>query len=276
MQTIGERLEEARKRKGISIREASEATKIRSDYLQKFESNTFEIGLPDIYVRGFLRTYAQYLKLSTEKLLTDYASLGFGEVRETRRHQEQREIIGRIDLPEASRPAPAPAAPPPPAPVEPALPRSAPTPRSVPTAVVTGAPSADRRQKLKMPFIVGGAGLALIVLVLVIRAFLSDSSPSGSTATGGPSANQAAAANDRNLIRLIALGNVRAQVVQASDNRVLFDGDLIRGDTRSILRSGLVRVSYDVGRNLQIEVQGQRFRMSADGQGRNSIAEPTP
>ena len=32
MQTIGERLEEARKRKGISIREASEATKIRSEY----------------------------------------------------------------------------------------------------------------------------------------------------------------------------------------------------------------------------------------------------
>ena len=43
MQTIGERLEEARKRKGISIREAAENTKIRGDYLQKFEANTFDI-----------------------------------------------------------------------------------------------------------------------------------------------------------------------------------------------------------------------------------------
>ena len=34
MQSIGERLEEARKRKGISLREAAEATKIRSDFLR--------------------------------------------------------------------------------------------------------------------------------------------------------------------------------------------------------------------------------------------------
>ena len=55
MQTIGERLEDARKKKGISIREAAEATKIRGDYLQKFESNQFDIGLTEIYTRGFLR-----------------------------------------------------------------------------------------------------------------------------------------------------------------------------------------------------------------------------
>jgi len=35
---IGQKLEEARNRKGISIREASESTKIRGDYLSAFES----------------------------------------------------------------------------------------------------------------------------------------------------------------------------------------------------------------------------------------------
>ena len=63
MQTIGERLEEARKKKGISIREAAESTKIRGDFLQKFEGNHFDIGLTEIYTRGFLRNYANYLKL---------------------------------------------------------------------------------------------------------------------------------------------------------------------------------------------------------------------
>ena len=58
MQSIGERLEEARKKKGISIREAAEATKIRGDYLQQFENNRFDINLTEIYVRGFLRAYA--------------------------------------------------------------------------------------------------------------------------------------------------------------------------------------------------------------------------
>ena len=78
MQTIGERLEEARKRKGISIREAAEATKIRGDYLQRFENNQFDLNLADIYVRGFLRGYASFLKLPVEKILNDFNALGTG------------------------------------------------------------------------------------------------------------------------------------------------------------------------------------------------------
>ncbi len=72
MQTIGERLEDARKKKGISIREAAEATKIRGEYLQKFEGNQFEIGLTEIYTRGFLRGYANYLRIPSDRLLNDY------------------------------------------------------------------------------------------------------------------------------------------------------------------------------------------------------------
>ena len=79
MQTIGERLEDARKKKGISIREAAEATKIRGEYLQKFEGNQFEIGLTDIYTRGFLRGYANYLRLPSDRLLNDYTALRGGD-----------------------------------------------------------------------------------------------------------------------------------------------------------------------------------------------------
>ena len=95
MQTIGERLEDARKKKGISIREAAEATKIRGDYLQKFESNHFDIGLTEIYARGFLRGYANFLKLPADRLLADYAALGRGDVRP---RQPNREIYGRMDI----------------------------------------------------------------------------------------------------------------------------------------------------------------------------------
>jgi transcriptional regulator with XRE-family HTH domain len=96
MQTIGERLEEARKRKGISIREAAEATKIRGDYLHKMESNSFDLNLPEIYIRGFLRNYAVYLKINADKLLADYKSLAPNEGRLPRR--DNREIYGRMDL----------------------------------------------------------------------------------------------------------------------------------------------------------------------------------
>ena len=95
MQTIGERLEEARKKKGISIREAAEGTKIRGDYLQKFESNQFDIGLTEIYTRGFLRNYANYLKVPADRILNDYAALGRGDVRP---RQPSREVYGRMDI----------------------------------------------------------------------------------------------------------------------------------------------------------------------------------
>ena len=72
MQTIGEKIEETRKRKGISLSEAAEATKIRSDFLHHIESNQYDYDLPDIYKRGFIKNYARYLKLNPEKVLTQY------------------------------------------------------------------------------------------------------------------------------------------------------------------------------------------------------------
>ena len=101
MQTIGERLEEARKKKGISIREAAEATKIRGDYLSKFESNQFDINLTELYVRGFLRTYATYLKVPADRILNDYAALGRSEGN-NRSRPLNREIYGRMDVSIAS------------------------------------------------------------------------------------------------------------------------------------------------------------------------------
>jgi transcriptional regulator with XRE-family HTH domain len=102
MQTIGERLEEARKRKGISIREASEATKIRGEYLHKFESNQFEIKLPDIYLRGFIRLYANFLKLPGDKIVNDYLALGLGEGGRPATKGINREIYGKMEITHSS------------------------------------------------------------------------------------------------------------------------------------------------------------------------------
>src|SRR5882757_5618295 len=101
MQTIGDRLEEARKRKGISIREAAETTKIRGDYLQKFEANAFDVDLPPLYVRGFLRSYARFLELDPDRLVSDFDALDGRESKPARR--DSREVYGRVDF---SEPAP--------------------------------------------------------------------------------------------------------------------------------------------------------------------------
>ena len=67
MQTLGERLQEARQRLGVTLREAAEFTKIRTDYLQAMEANQFEsIPLAEVYKRGFVKVYARYLRLDDE------------------------------------------------------------------------------------------------------------------------------------------------------------------------------------------------------------------
>jgi cytoskeleton protein RodZ len=74
---IGQKLEEARNRKGISIREASESTKIRGDYLSSFEAGQFQLNLPDVYLRGFIKVYARYLGIDPESAVADLeAELG--------------------------------------------------------------------------------------------------------------------------------------------------------------------------------------------------------
>ena len=68
---VGQKLEEARNRKGISIREASESTKIRGDYLTAFEAGNFDLKLPDVYLRGFIRVYARFLGIDPESAVAD-------------------------------------------------------------------------------------------------------------------------------------------------------------------------------------------------------------
>ncbi len=93
MQNIGDRLAEARKRLGIALREASEATKIRTDYLQAMENGTFDFSLPEVYKRGFLKIYANYLKLDADKLADDYSNQVAGGSR------SDRDNLGRVDAP---------------------------------------------------------------------------------------------------------------------------------------------------------------------------------
>ena len=73
MQSLGERLQEARQRLGVTVREAADVTKIRGDFLQAMEANQFEsIPLADVYKRGFVKIYAKYLRLDDEKAVADF------------------------------------------------------------------------------------------------------------------------------------------------------------------------------------------------------------
>lgn len=68
---MGSYLRAARRRRRVSIERAAEETRIRADYLMRMESDEFDFLAP-AYVRGFLKTYARFLRLNAEPLLEDF------------------------------------------------------------------------------------------------------------------------------------------------------------------------------------------------------------
>ena len=68
---IGAVLEKARRERGLSLRDVEDATKIRTRYLEGLEREDFSV-LPDqVYVQGFLKTYANFLGLNGDEMARD-------------------------------------------------------------------------------------------------------------------------------------------------------------------------------------------------------------
>jgi cytoskeleton protein RodZ len=70
---VGPRLRSARLARGVSLEEASRDTRIRADFLQALEDEDFDRLLGDVYVRGCLRSYSNYLGLPPDALVSRYA-----------------------------------------------------------------------------------------------------------------------------------------------------------------------------------------------------------
>ena len=72
MNELGERLREARESQGISLPQAAVETRILQRYLVALEDGDFHHLPGDVYARGFIRNYANYLSLPAEELIELY------------------------------------------------------------------------------------------------------------------------------------------------------------------------------------------------------------
>jgi hypothetical protein len=71
---IGTSLREARLRQGLDFPELEQATKIRGKYLRALEDEQFDLLPAQTYVKGFLRSYAEYLGLDGQLYVDEYNS----------------------------------------------------------------------------------------------------------------------------------------------------------------------------------------------------------
>jgi cytoskeleton protein RodZ len=241
MQTIGERLEEARKRKGISIREAAETTKIRGDYLQKFEANSFDVDLPPLYVRGFLRSYARYLELDPDRLVSDFDALDGRESKPARR--ENREVYGRVDFSE---------------------PASSPEAGDAPPA--SGRTAQDQAVMLKFGLLGGGALLVVVVLILLVKVLFSGSGAKSTTSTPPDTASVQAPASREATFTITVVEPTRIKVAYSDNSTVFLDGryPLNRGETRTIRYSKELMVTIEHPDRIRIELNGRAVGVPTD------------
>lgn len=79
MEKIGERLKNARELKKLTIKEISKETNISSKYLEALEAEEFEKIPGETYLLGFLRAYAEFLKLDGDEIVQGYKGYKIGE-----------------------------------------------------------------------------------------------------------------------------------------------------------------------------------------------------
>lgn len=274
MQTIGEKLEEARKHKGISLREAAEVTKIRGEYLASLEGDTFDINLPEIYVRGFLKNYALFLKLNAEKIITDYDVLNIGNQPFSKKNEgsdtlknngskkissskkKSGEFFGRMDLPEQKkafsrkRKVPAPPG------------EEGEEPEEEEGSFYE---SFDKTLYMKVGAIAGGGLFLVLLLFLLVRAIVTP----GDNAVAG----QQDPASSSQEIFLNAEGEIlNVKVTQVDSDAVLFEGSLSTGDRQPIPYEGAaLRLTVTNREHLRIERNGSSSRLPGSGPAQTTI-----
>lgn len=277
MSNIGERLEEARKRQGISVREAAEATKVRSDFLLNYENNNYDFDLPEVYRRGFLKVYARYLKLDIEKIMTDYNAVMLGNSKLNKR--ENKEFFGRMDLPEQTKPIGGADSEPPFGEHTTAkrLPAAGPAPMAgAPAETIETQSDASLYWKIGLIFV--GGFIIVGLFAMLIQAFAGSGDDAAEEASGEAAVvaegNTSDSSGETDLgvgsgeFKIIANDDVlNVMVRQDIDREKLFGRSMNAGEEVIISRQGPVRVvSSDIDK-ITIELNGQKITSPSQGIG---------
>ena len=67
--TVGECLKRKREELGISIKDLGDKLRIKVDYLEDLEENNYEKLPPDVYVKGFIKSYSELVGFNPEKMI---------------------------------------------------------------------------------------------------------------------------------------------------------------------------------------------------------------
>lgn len=255
---FGKKLEEARTRRGVSIRQASDDLKIRPDFLLSFENDNGNFSMPNVYKIGFIKLYAKYLKLDPTEIANDFNSYhNFDSLKN--KQKEERELLGRIELiaPETL------------APIQNTLNIPEENEESEPEDSSFKKPSysSNKAFYIKFGLILSGALAIICTASILFSNIFSSKTNSSSIAT---LERQVTAQGKHAIEELILTGEDSIHVVvrQEEDKQRLFSGNIDKTHPVTISRQGPVKIHFSDGSKLVIQKpDGKKINPGREGMG---------
>lgn len=102
MISLGAYLKSRREEKGLSLQKIQEDTKIRLKYLEAIEADHLEILPGEVYIRGFLKTYASAVGLNEEEVIARYERAFLSHGQDADGAANEPTLITTTELPEMS------------------------------------------------------------------------------------------------------------------------------------------------------------------------------
>jgi cytoskeleton protein RodZ len=264
--TIGQKLQEARKKRGLSIKDASDYLKIKVDFLNNFENDRFDFNLPEVYMYGFLKLYVNYLKLDAKALMAQYSELK--QLNPQGGYQrESRESLGRMQFNKK------------PQLIDDRLSTNFKVIENDPGLSMEEGPAAfSSKPSYKKPlfFFLGLAFLGIICILLTLlwgwwhKRSGSATEVSVHTAPAEISDNRDPSANDfvEETLTLSADNDVHVVIRQDVDKQRLFSGTIGPKQPQTLSRKGPVKIHFSDGTSLIIQkANGQKIKPARSGVG---------
>lgn len=149
---LGDKLREAREKQNLTYKDIEKGTSIRALYIEYIENGNYDELPADVYTKGFIRSYANFLKLNPNELVQEFIAERHGgaapsaapavpqapQAPAAPARPAREEHAERQEQPEVKKAAPAPKAAAPAAPAEPV--KKAEQPKAAPAPQVNAQP----------------------------------------------------------------------------------------------------------------------------------------
>ncbi|MDR1366692.1 MAG: helix-turn-helix domain-containing protein [Puniceicoccales bacterium] len=246
---LGNLFAEARREKGLSLDEIAEMIHIKAEYLEAIEEEKFDFNLPDIYRRGFYKSYADFLGLNLGDMMLKCPVKPFETMESSRKRREMVSQVAKktqeVNLEKVKTSF-----------SDDVEGKS--TPQDGPKVS-----SINRAAAMKMAGIIGGAILLILLLLYVIVSTISS-----------PSLPSEEMMNQENISELVekkvtmrAKGDVKVMVRSEEDRAKLFSGTVQKGSEQIITYKTPIQIFFDRGDFLVIELANGELLHPDSGRG---------